>query len=258
MPPEGFSPEKGYVLVLGPGMFRAMAYVGVLKELSSRGVRVNAIVGTEMGAVVGALFALKGAASMEWIMTKLKKDAFSDVPFITMGEKEAKGDSVSGFLRSNMRGARLEQLKTPVYVTLADAEGKPQPLVSQGILAEVLRDAVATTGLMKPRHKHALRSAVDAAPFPIAEAKALGLGRVVAVDVLTPPAPPEEEGGFEEKTFNVMKRSRELAEGPLKDADTVIHVPVEGISYLSIENRAELAYRGRAAAVKWADEEGLR
>ncbi len=257
LPPEGFSPQKGYVLVLGPGMFRAMAYVGVLKELHSRGVLINAIVGTEMGALVAALQSLKGVASMEWAMTKLRKDALSDTPFIAVGDKMAKGDVIKDFIRSNVHGAQLEQLKLPVYVNLADSEGRPQPLVHQGPLADILRDAVAIRGLMKERTKGALWSAAESLPFPINEAKSLNRGRVIAVDVLIPSGP-HGESEFEERIAISMNNARERAEGSLRDADGVISVPVEGVGYLSYENRAELAYRGKTAAAKWAAEEGLK
>ena len=257
LPPEGFSPEKGYVLVLGPGMFRAMAYVGLLKEFHSRGLRINAIVGTEMGAVVGALYALKGAGSMEWALTKLRKDSFSDMPFITVGDKVAKGEVIKYFIGSNVKTSRLEDLKIPVFIALTDADGKPQPLTSHGPMAEILRDAVATRGLMKERAKDALWSATEYAPFPVSEAKALNLGRVIAVDVLTPSAS-QGEGSFEERVGHVMKNARERAESSLKDADSVIVVPVEGVGYLSFESRAELAYRGKTAAAKWLSNEGLK
>ena len=52
----------GYVLALGGGGARGLAHVGVLKVLQREGIRINAIAGTSMGAVVGAMFSYYGDA----------------------------------------------------------------------------------------------------------------------------------------------------------------------------------------------------
>lgn len=52
---EPVQPKVG--LVLSGGAARGLAHVGVLKALEEQGVRVDAIAGTSMGAVVGGLYA---------------------------------------------------------------------------------------------------------------------------------------------------------------------------------------------------------
>lgn len=52
---ETAQPRTG--LVLSGGAARGLAHVGVLKALEEQGVRIDAIAGTSMGAVVGGLYA---------------------------------------------------------------------------------------------------------------------------------------------------------------------------------------------------------
>ena len=44
-------------LVLSGGAARGLAHIGVLKALEEQGVRIDAIAGTSMGAVIGGLYA---------------------------------------------------------------------------------------------------------------------------------------------------------------------------------------------------------
>lgn len=49
------APKTG--LVLSGGAARGLAHIGVLKALEEQGVRIDAVAGTSMGAVIGGLYA---------------------------------------------------------------------------------------------------------------------------------------------------------------------------------------------------------
>ena len=77
---EPARPKVG--LVLSGGAARGLAHIGVLKALEEQGVRIDAIAGTSMGAVVGGLYASgysveeleKLATTLDW------QQALSDAP----------------------------------------------------------------------------------------------------------------------------------------------------------------------------------
>lgn len=52
-----FGSKKKISLVLGGGGARGLAHIGVLKVLEEKGVEIEQIVGTSMGAIVGAVYA---------------------------------------------------------------------------------------------------------------------------------------------------------------------------------------------------------
>ena len=59
-------------LVLAGGGARGLAHIGVIKYLEEHGIRVDAIAGTSMGAVVGGMYASGlDAAAMEQIATTI-------------------------------------------------------------------------------------------------------------------------------------------------------------------------------------------
>ncbi|MGE7956758.1 patatin-like phospholipase family protein [Pseudomonas sp. NPDC089530] len=76
------APRPKIGLVLSGGAARGLAHIGVLKALEEQGVKIDAIAGTSMGAVIGGLYASgykideleKLALSIDW------KQALSDAP----------------------------------------------------------------------------------------------------------------------------------------------------------------------------------
>lgn len=62
---------KKLALVLGGGAAKGYAHIGVIKVLEKHGIKPDLIVGTSMGALVGAMYAAgKNVAYMEMLMSK--------------------------------------------------------------------------------------------------------------------------------------------------------------------------------------------
>ena len=59
---HGRLPER-VTLVLGAGGARGLAHVGVLQALEARGITVDLLVGSSMGALVAAVYALDGSTA---------------------------------------------------------------------------------------------------------------------------------------------------------------------------------------------------
>lgn len=76
-------------LVLSGGAARGLAHIGVLKALEEQGVKIDAIAGTSMGAVIGGLYASgykieeleKLALSIDWQQALSDAPPRKDIPF---------------------------------------------------------------------------------------------------------------------------------------------------------------------------------
>lgn len=65
---------KKVAIVLGPGGGKTFAHVGVLKALQQQRIPIHKVVGLEWGALMGGLFAAKGAVhDMEWKLYKMEQ-----------------------------------------------------------------------------------------------------------------------------------------------------------------------------------------
>ena len=84
------------VLVLGGGGMRGMAHVGILRALKTLGIEYDAIVGTSIGSLVGAMAA--GGASVD----EIEETAETEVP----RPPEPRGLRERGAERRQRGGAR--------------------------------------------------------------------------------------------------------------------------------------------------------
>ncbi|MFT7680561.1 MAG: NTE family protein [Planctomycetota bacterium] len=77
MDPKNPFPQCDTVLVLGGGGMRGMAHIGVLAELERLGIKFDAVVGTSIGSLIGAMVAAgNGVETIREIVSELDKDDY--------------------------------------------------------------------------------------------------------------------------------------------------------------------------------------
>lgn len=255
--PDFVPPDEGYVLVLGPGLARGLAYIGVLHELEARHVNIRAIVGVEMGALVAGIWASSNLNNLEWEMHKFNRRTLLDVPMLSIGDKVAEGKRLLAFLDRALKVDFLQKMKTPVVVASAH-EGENEIIYeTSGSAKEIIRGAMSIPGIIKPFVWDGI-SRVTAAletPFPAEKAKELGLGKTLCVDVINhgDNFDYNAKGSEEIQMATLMRSVGSLARSQLKDCDSVLRIPTDGIGYFDFKSKAELTYRGKLAVRKWLE-----
>ena len=78
--PDIYGIESGVpivALVLGEGIARSYAHVGVIKAFEEEGIPIHLVVGSGMGGLMGALYANKKSANdLEWHAMSFKKETY--------------------------------------------------------------------------------------------------------------------------------------------------------------------------------------
>lgn len=258
MPAPAGTTKENIVLLFGPGLARCLAFVGVLHEFDERKIDIRAVVGVEMGALVAGLWASSNLNTLEWEMYKFKRDTLLDLPLLSMGNKAAEGKKVFKFLENTLKVDQLQSMRLPFYVASISAQpsGNEFLLENNGSTKDVIRGALGIPGILKS-HNYGDKERESAgleAPFPAGQVKKLGLGRVVCVDVLGRGNNFSPHEPIEFHLSALMKTTATLAREQAKECDSMITIPMDGISYLSFDSRAELIYRGRTATMKWMSE----
>jgi NTE family protein len=180
-------PDKGIVLALGSGGARGLAHVGVIEMLAENDIPVRAIVGSSIGAEIGAFLAAgvpvedmhRLAADMDWKATlRLFMPQFG-LPGIFSDR------GIRNFLAPYMEGRPIERLPIPYAAVATDLADGAQVLISEGPLLDAVCASLAVPGLLPPvrlgSHLLADGGLVNLLPFDIARSH-FG-GPVVAVAV---------------------------------------------------------------------------
>ncbi len=206
----------GVVLALGGGGAAGLAHIGVLEVLAEHGIAVRAVVGTSIGAEIGAFLAAGRAPSeiadmarkFDWMRTL--RLFMPDFPAGAVSS----GSQIMKFLHAEIGEHRIEDLAIGYLAVAADVESGEMVVIDHGDLIEAVRASISLPGLMSPQHV-ADRYFIDGGvlnPVPFDVARERFGGPVVAVAVhpgvsAMPPSPVADASDW-------PRRMRELLEQP--------------------------------------------
>jgi NTE family protein len=162
----------GFTLALGGGGARGWAHIGVARALEERGLRPRRIVGTSMGAIIGAgMAAGRSADQMEAVARRRSVLRMIGRPGrLALFDPRPLLEAVA----ADLGDPRIEELETPLGVTTYDlVAGRPR-LMTEGRLVDALAVSIAVPLFFPPRRD---RDGVwcDAGPWegiPVSQARA--------------------------------------------------------------------------------------
>lgn len=206
-----------------------MAHIGVLKVLEKFGTRIDAIAGTSIGAVIGALYAAgvpvdqmeEVARNVDWRQIARLLDPTLPTSGLIDGRK------VSRFLAELLPVRTFEELDIPLAVVATDVETGEMLVIRKGDLLQGLQAAIAFPGIFTPV-PFGDRFLVDGGlrnPVPADIVREMGTERVIGVCAIpevckTPteasaPLGPNGEGKERKSRFELFNAAR--VESILKD-----------------------------------------
>ena len=268
-------------LVLSGGGAKGLAHIGVLAALDSLGIRPDLVVGSSMGAAVGALYA-SGYSGRE--LDSLARAVPLSQLFRTYQPRAPRSLGVrrplvmweQGDRRFNLQSAAIvesevnallnvamlkgnliargdfDSLPIPFRAVATDlATGKPV-VIGSGDLAQAVRASVAIPLVFAPERRDSqfLADGGLSANIPVAVARSQGVERVIVSDATEHPG--ADFDGY--SPINVADRLIEfLFQQPpesLQGGDVMVRPDVEGFNSLNFSPRrvARLLANGRAAA----------
>lgn len=187
-PQDKSSPDKtGLVLALSGGGAAGLAHIGVLQELTENAIPVRAVVGTSIGAEIGAFLASgmsmdeleRLAVTMDW-----KQTLQLFMPDLPTGGLVS-GRQIINYLNKELGVHRIEDLAMGFAAVATDLETGEQVVIDRGGLVDAVRASISLPGVIAP-HRVDRRWLVDGGvvnPVPFDVARARFGGPVLAVGV---------------------------------------------------------------------------
>ncbi len=159
---------KTFGLALGGGGVRGLAHALVLEALDDMGCRPGIIVGTSMGAIIGAIYAsgVPGRTIREIIERNIisKRDTLRDIirrraeilkVVRTVGVEHGRGgivkpDRFLSLLLGSVHKRAFEELNTPLLVVATDYWSGEEVVLKSGDLMPALKASMAIPGVFAP------------------------------------------------------------------------------------------------------------
>ncbi|MBU1259962.1 patatin-like phospholipase family protein [Patescibacteria group bacterium] len=137
-------------LVLSGGMFKGLAHVGVLKVLEENNIKVDAIAGCSMGAIIGAFYAAgKTPQEIEEFVVKQNFRSVLSLSFSTLGF--SKTPKLQHLIETFSGVTKFRQLKIPLYVNATNITKEKEVVFSSGELYTAIRASIAVPGFLAPK-----------------------------------------------------------------------------------------------------------
>jgi NTE family protein len=216
------APRPKVGLVLSGGAARGLAHIGVLKALEEQGIRIDAIAGTSMGAVVGGLYASgykideleKLALSIDWQAALSDAPPREDVPFrrkqddrdfLVKQKLSFRDDGSLGLPLGVIQGQNLalllesllahtsdtrdfDKLPIPFRAVTTDIANGEKVVFRKGHLPQVIRASMSIPAVFAPVELDG-RLLVDGGMtdnIPLDVARDMGVDIAIVVDIGTP------------------------------------------------------------------------
>lgn len=286
VPSSSVNPERERIgLVLGGGSARGLAHIGVIKGLEAMRVPIDAIAGSSMGSVVGALYAA-GYSSAELETFAINQDwtaVFDDSTVRERATFRRKSDDV-GFLADSylsfgegklvfpdgiVQGQSLwltlstllvdtravshfDELPIPFRSVAMDLSTGEPVILEKGDLAASTLASMALPGLIPPVEIEG-RRLIDGGfidNLPVSTARNMGSDRLLVVSVGSDPLPVESIKGF----AGVLRQTQKLLTDPsvrtqlasLRDTDVLIQPELDEFGFASFTDAVTMIERGEA------------
>jgi len=282
---EATRPRVG--LVLSGGAARGLAHIGVLKALEEQGVKIDAIAGTSMGAVIGGLYASgykveeleKLARSIDWQQALSDAPPRKDVPFrrkqddrdFLVKQKISFRDDGSlglplGVIQGQNLALLLESLlahtsdtrdfdKLPIAfrAVATDIASGEKVVFSRGHLPQVIRASMSIPAVFAPVELDG-RLLVDGGMvdnIPLDIVREMGVDVAIVVDIGTPLRNRKQLGTVVDvlnQSITLMtRRNSEEQLAALRRDDILIQPPLASISATDFGRAEEMMDAGYRA-----------
>ncbi|MBB6154141.1 NTE family protein [Pseudomonas sp. JAI115] len=216
------APRPKVGLVLSGGAARGLAHIGVLKALEEQGIKIDAIAGTSMGAVVGGLYASgykideleKLALNIDWQQALSDAPPREDVPFrrkqddrdfLVKQQLSFRDDGSLGLPLGVIQGQNLalmlesllahtsdtrdfDKLPIPFRAVATDIANGEKVVFRKGHLPQVIRASMSIPAVFAPVELDG-RLLVDGGMtdnIPLDVAREMGVDVAIVVDIGTP------------------------------------------------------------------------
>jgi len=180
-------------LVMGSGSAKGRSYIGIIRALEENDIPIHMVVGTSIGAIVGAFYANGGtSAEMEEVVSKLGKKEV--LQFVSLGSAitfkslfdEAK---VMKWMEDVIGDIHFSDLKIPLVLPSTDPNSEEDVIINEGSVLEGIRASISLPGILPPVRAED-RFLIDGGfsnPLPVNVAKDMGADYTIACNVIQVP-----------------------------------------------------------------------
>lgn len=237
-------------LALGSGGDRGFAHIGVIKVLEANDIKVDIVLGTSAGSVVGALYAGGyNGAELEKLALEMDRGRLKDYDFSRRAY--VRGEQLQDFINRALQNRSIEQLDKP-FVAIATQLGSGRTVAfNRGNTGMAVRASSSIPGVFYPVMIND-EEYVDGdlkQPVPVTQAREMGADFIIAVDISQQPkehAELKDMIDILKQSLRIMRQS--ILAQELASAQVVIRPDIGATPEIDATSKLRLIKVGEEAA----------
>ncbi len=252
--PENRRPKVG--LVLSAGSLRGVAHAGVIQVLEDAGFPIDSVVGTSMGAVMGALYASgMPLQRLREYAASIRVGSGNDLSSarlisLLLFDRLLSSEKTELLLRKGIGGIRFDQTLKPFACVAMDVYTGEAIIFRDGDVAKAVRASMNLPGIFRPlEYRH--RFLVDGGVvdyIPVDASRLLGAEWTIASVTETDYTAARPQNVLESLMQVIDIRGSYLSHEQRKQADFIIEPPVGDIGMFEDHRVVEAIEKGIIAA----------
>jgi NTE family protein len=243
-----FHKKKNICLVLGGGSARGVAHIGVLSVLKRENIPISSIVGTSMGALIGAAYSLGiPIKEMEEKAYKFSVNKLLDPTIPKMGLLA--GERLEGKIRDLVNSKGFEECKIPLSIVTTDIQTGEEIIFRSGDLVKIVRASCSWPGIFNPVaiDGRLLSDGGIKNSVPTRIARQDGADYIIAVDVGFCVRKAKIGNIFQMILQSFQITGEELNKYQSREAEVVIKIDLGDIDQVSFDRAREAIEKGAEA-----------
>jgi NTE family protein len=222
-------------VVLGSGGPRGYAHIGVIKVLEANGIAPDLIVGSSVGALIGAFWAsglsaseIEARSQTGGPLTLFDLNPFADRGWI-------RGQRLQDYVSKELGSKPIEQLGKPLIVVATQREDKKPVVFMRGNTGVAIRASSAVPNVISPVGINGIEyeDGDVSLPLAVSAARAAGAQFVIAIDVSAHESSTPADAPEDWRKRDAARRARIAPE--VSQADFLIH---PDLGYLASPRRS--------------------
>ncbi|MCK5321019.1 patatin-like phospholipase family protein [Candidatus Pacearchaeota archaeon] len=251
----GFIKKRDLALALSGGSVRGLAHIGFLEVLEENNIKVDYIVGTSMGALVGGIYAVGKLKEFKKKILKLSKNKIMS---LLLSDKIKKGNTdtkeIEKFIKKFIENKKIENLNIGFTAVATDLKTGKEAYLEEGSLLRSISASISIPGIFQPVKMRGMLlvdgGVIDPLPEEYAKRKAR---KVISVNALPTKINYKQGGG----TFDILSEVAGIMINEIigqrngKEKDRLfVQIKTKNIDSFDFKSVSKVIAFGRRAAKK--------
>ncbi|MEA3248668.1 MAG: patatin-like phospholipase family protein [Nanoarchaeota archaeon] len=251
----GLTKKRDLALALSGGSVRGLAHIGFLEVLEENNIKVDYIVGTSMGALVGGIYAVGKIKEFKKSILKLSKNKIMS---LLLSDKIKKGNTdtkeIEKFIKKFIGDKKIENLNVGFTAIATDLKTGKEVYLEKGSLLKSISASISIPGIFQPVKMRGMLLVDGGVLDPLPEEYAKGKARkVISVNALPMKISYKPGGG----TFEILSEVGSIMINEIigqrngKEKDRLfIQIKTRNIDSFDFKSASKVIELGRRAARK--------